>query len=74
VGFYYQPNQKDYEMKNWKNGSEQVIPSSGDDWARLKTFKDPVTGKDITDIQSPQPIGGLDKVVNKKPAPGDSQA
>lgn len=42
---------------NWKS------PQTGFGNTPMKDFRDPVTGKRIDDIQSPKPIGGLDKAL-----------
>ena len=47
--------------KNLVNYRKQSL--GNDAWTKLKNFRDPVSGKTIENIQSPKPIGGLDRVV-----------
>jgi hypothetical protein len=45
------------------------------DAPKIKQFRDPVSGRDITNIQSPKPIGGLSqKVFAPSRKPGNSKA
>jgi hypothetical protein len=45
------PEVKNPKAKNWQNGNQQVNPGAGDEWARVKKFKDPVTGKTMSDFE-----------------------
>jgi hypothetical protein len=47
--------------KNLVNYSKQSL--GNDAWAELKNFLDPVSGMTIENVQSPKPIGGLDRAV-----------
>jgi hypothetical protein len=47
--------------KNLVDYSKQSL--GNDARAKLKNFRDPVSGKTIENIQLPKPIGGLDRAV-----------
>jgi hypothetical protein len=52
---------KNPKTKNWQTGSEQVNPGSGDEWARVKQWRDPITGK-VPKAGGPAPVSIADLV------------